>query len=100
MMGVERSDGTLGAGLPTIIVYWRPGCPYCARLLWGLRRMNVATELRNIWADSDAASFVRSVNGGNETVPTVVIAGTTLVNPTVRQIKKELDKYPSHHDEI
>jgi inosine-uridine nucleoside N-ribohydrolase len=62
--------------------------------------MGVATEEHNIWTDPDAAAFVRSVNVGNETVPTVVIAGTTLVNPTARQVKKELEIYVSHFDEI
>ena len=73
-----------------VIVYWRPGCPFCVNLRWGLRRLGIETDERNIWSDSDAAAFVRSVNGGNETVPTVVIAGSVFVNPTVRQVKKEL----------
>ena len=29
----------------------------------------------DIWADDDAAAYVRMVNDGNETVPTVVIDG-------------------------
>ncbi len=73
-----------------VIVYWRPGCPFCVNLRWGLRRLGIVTDERNIWTDPDAAAFVRSVNGGHETVPTVVIAGSVLVNPTARQVKKEL----------
>lgn len=38
----------------------------------------------NIWRDPDAAAFVRSVAGGNETVPTVVIHGRPVVNPSPR----------------
>jgi hypothetical protein len=45
----------------------------------------VATVERDIWADEDAAAFVRRHAGGNETVPTVDVAGTVLVNPTARK---------------
>jgi hypothetical protein len=40
----------------------------------------------NIWEDPDAAAFVRSVAGGNETVPTVTIGDDVFVNPTVQQL--------------
>ena len=82
------SDGA-DADAP-VIVYWRPGCPYCARLRWGLRRAKVATQEIDIWSDPVGAAFVRSVNAGDETVPTVMIGTTTLVNPTPRQVRREL----------
>ncbi len=40
----------------------------------------------NIWDDPDAAAFVRSVANGNETVPTVTVGSTSLVNPPVGRI--------------
>ncbi len=36
----------------------------------------------NIWEDPTAAATVRGLTGGNETVPTVRVAGQVLVNPT------------------
>jgi mycoredoxin len=75
-----------------VVVYWRPGCPYCAHLRWGLRRMNVASEELNIWSDASAAAFVRSVNGGDETVPTVLVGATTMHNPTPRQVGREIER--------
>ena len=87
-MDTAEHDETAGSAVKPVI-YWRPGCLYCARLRWGLRRMKVATEELSIWNDPAAAAFVRSVNGGNETVPTVVVAGVTLVNPTPRQVQRE-----------
>jgi mycoredoxin len=37
--------------------------------------------------DTTAASFVASVNGGNRTVPTVLLPdGSVLTNPTIDQI--------------
>lgn len=64
-----------------VVVYWRPGCIYCARLRGALSRAQNQPHWVNIWRDPDAAAFVRSQNNGNETVPTVVIDGEVTVNP-------------------
>ena len=64
------------------IIYWRPMCSFCARLLGALEQVGIAVELRDIWDDPEAAAFVRSVNDGAETVPTVVLPnGRTATNP-------------------
>ena len=68
-------------GTSPVTVYWRPGCGFCSGLLRSLERMDLDFERRNIWEDEDAAAFVRSVANGNETVPTVVVGDTALVNP-------------------
>jgi len=73
-----------------IVVYWRPGCGFCIRLERGLAANDVAYSARNIWADPEAAAFVRSVANGNETVPTVVIGETTMVNPTIDEVLASL----------
>lgn len=39
--------------------------------------------MHDIWADPDAAATVRAAAGGNETVPTVGLAGEFLVNPSL-----------------
>jgi len=44
-----------------LIVYWRPGCGFCASLRRTFRRAGLKTEEINIWQDRDAAGFVRSV---------------------------------------
>lgn len=69
-----------------VTVYWRPGCPYCASLRRGLRRAGLATSEVNIWADRRSAATVRFLAGGNETVPTVVVGGTSFVNPSAAQV--------------
>jgi len=74
---------------PGVTVYWRPGCPYCGALRRGLRRAGLATHEVDIWSDPQAAAFVRSHADGNETVPTVEIAGTVLVNPSTRRVLDE-----------
>lgn len=51
-----------------------------------MRRTGLATTEVNIWADPEAAATVRSIADGNETVPTVVVAGRGLVNPSARAV--------------
>lgn len=75
------------AGSRQIVVYSRPGCPYCLTLRAGLRRFGLAFREINIWDDSDAAAFVRSVADGNETVPTVVVGDVRMVNPSARRVR-------------
>jgi mycoredoxin len=75
---------------PIVTVYWRPGCPYCSMLSRDLDRAGLTYEARNIWDDPDAAAFVRSVARGNETVPTVTVGDTALVNPPIEEIVRLL----------
>ena len=71
---------------PAVTFYWRPGCTFCSSLRHRLTEAGVEVEERNIWDDPAAASFVRSVARGNETVPTVVVGGVPLVNPTAAEV--------------
>jgi glutaredoxin-like protein len=66
--------------------YWRPGCPYCLALRGPLRRSGLPVREINIWEDPKAAARVRSVAGGNETVPTVFVGTHAMVNPSMRQV--------------
>ncbi|MFC8535696.1 glutaredoxin domain-containing protein [Streptomyces sp. NPDC057249] len=63
------------------IVFWRPGCTYCLRLRFRLRRHARRLHWVDIWRDPEAAAAVRAVNDGNETVPTVLVAGRAHTNP-------------------
>lgn len=64
-----------------VAVYWRPGCPYCARLRLALRGRRADVRWVNIWADDEGRAWVASVNEGDEVVPTVVLDGVTHTNP-------------------
>ena len=76
-----------------ITVYWRPGCGFCSGLLRGLERQELSFARVNIWDDPDGAEFVRSVAGGNETVPTVHIGDVSLVNPTARDVLRTVAEH-------
>ena len=73
-----------------VTVFWRPGCPYCVRLRSRLRRAGVDLGEVNIWDDPAGAAFVRSVTGGDETVPTVRIGDHSLVNPSAGRVIAEI----------
>jgi glutaredoxin-like protein len=83
---VSDVDGAQDSLVPGVTVYWRRGCPYCMALRRGLRRSGLAPREVDIWSDPSAAEFVRHHAGGNETVPTVDVGGTVLVNPSARTV--------------
>ncbi len=72
--------------MSTIEFYWRPGCGFSAGLERELVRAGVTLNKHNIWDDPTAAEFVRSVNRGNELVPTVVANGQAMSNPSAREV--------------
>ena len=76
----------------TLTVYWRPGCPYSVRLKARLRLARIPFQRVNIWDDPAAAAVVRSVNHGDELVPTVRLgADRYLSNPSFRELRAALD---------
>ena len=78
----------LGEG---VTIYWRDGCPFCLRLRRAVRRNAGRATWVDIWADPDAAAFVRTTNeGGDEVVPTVVIDGIAHTNPQPRLVNDAL----------
>jgi mycoredoxin len=90
--------GSLGAALARDrsaddgrpVVYWRPGCIYCLRLRARLGRDARRARWVNIWADPAGAAAVRTVTGGDETVPTVVVGGESFVNPDPSWLRDRL----------
>ncbi|HWM05187.1 MAG TPA: glutaredoxin domain-containing protein [Actinophytocola sp.] len=73
---------------PQLTVHTRPGCPFCFKLRLGLRLRRIRFTEVNIWEDAEAAAAVRAVANGNETVPTVHVAGRWLVNPSASLVSK------------
>ncbi|WP_235831397.1 glutaredoxin domain-containing protein [Gordonia zhaorongruii] len=90
--GPDQRDAVVAAEAGTVVIYWRPGCMYCARLRRRLVRVRNRAVWVNIWADADAAVFVRSVNDGDETVPTVVIDGVAHTNPPADTVRGRLSE--------
>ncbi|GGQ40021.1 mycoredoxin [Couchioplanes azureus] len=74
-----------------LTMYSTPWCGYCHRLKSQLDREGIAYVVVDIEQDPKAAEFVMSVNGGNQTVPTMLFDdGTALTNPSITQVKERL----------
>jgi len=75
----------------TITMYTTTWCGYCRVLKKGLDREGITFTEVNIEEAPEAAEYVQSVNGGNQTVPTVVFPdGSAATNPSVADVKARL----------
>ena len=110
-VGPEESAPPLPDGLggqSPVTVMWRPGCPFCALLLRGLDRTGLVHDRVDIWEHPEAAAWLRTVAGGNETVPTVRVGGSgpdgtgsdadavALVNPSVAAVLDAVGRIAPH----
>lgn len=74
-----------------LTMYTTRWCGYCRLLKRQLARDSIEIAEIDIEKDPRAAAFVMSVNGGCQTVPTVVLPdGTALTNPSAALVKQRL----------
>ena len=74
-----------------LTMYSTSWCGYCRRLETALKAQGIGYTKVDIEEDPDAAKFVTSVNGGNQTVPTVKFSdGSTMTNPNIKQVQAKL----------
>ncbi|GAA4416481.1 mycoredoxin [Georgenia halophila] len=75
----------------TITMYSTSWCGYCRQLKSQLDREGIAYNEVNIEESAESASYVESVNGGNQTVPTVVFPdGSAATNPSLKEVVQRL----------
>ncbi|MFW5472191.1 mycoredoxin [Knoellia sp. CPCC 206450] len=83
------STQTPAAG--TVTMYSTSWCGYCRRLSSQMDREGIAYDVVDIERDEDAAVYVMQVNGGNQTVPTVVFPdGSAATNPSIGEVRQRL----------
>ena len=76
-----------------LTMYTTTWCGYCRRLKRQLAADGIEMTEVDIEQDPAAADFVMSVNGGNQTVPTVVFPdGSALTNPSAATVKERLQE--------
>jgi mycoredoxin len=74
-----------------LTMYSTSWCGYCHRLKSQLDREGIAYDVVDIEKEPAAAEYVMSVNGGNQTVPTVKFDdGSAMTNPSIVQVKEHL----------
>ncbi|MFF5325015.1 mycoredoxin [Janibacter hoylei] len=66
-------------------------CGYCRRLKSQLDREGISYTEINIETTPGTAELVEVINGGNQTVPTVLYPdGSSATNPSLADVKKAL----------
>ncbi|WP_370634417.1 mycoredoxin [Actinotalea sp. Marseille-Q4924] len=75
----------------TVTMFSTTWCGYCRRLKGQMDDAGIAYTEVNIEEQPDAAAFVEEVNGGNQTVPTVLFPdGTAATNPSLAEVRARL----------
>ena len=78
-----------GAG--TVTMFSTTWCGYCRRLKSQMDREGIPYAEVNIEEQPEAADFVMQVNGGNQTVPTLLFPdGSAATNPSLAEVKQRL----------
>ena len=74
-----------------IKVYGTTWCPDCFRAKQVFERLKVSYTWINIETDESALEYVRKVNKGYQSVPTIVFPdGSILVEPANKQLEEKL----------
>ena len=74
-----------------VTMYTTTWCGYCSRLKAQMTREGIEFVEVDIEQDPEAAAFVEGVNGGNQTVPTLLFPdGTAATNPSLKEVRDRL----------
>jgi len=77
-----------------IILYGHTACPNVGPIKGLLKLSKVEFDYVDIHKDSDAAEIVRTINDGNESVPTLVFPdGSNLTEPSTGALKAKLAQF-------
>jgi mycoredoxin len=80
-----------------LTMYTTTWCAFCRRLKSQLARDGIEVAEIDIEQEPGAADYVMSVNGGLQTVPTVVFPdGSALANPSAAAVKQRLHELAVH----
>lgn len=75
-----------------IIVYGAFWCSDCRRAVKLLNKYKIPHDWVNIDKDKEAEEFVKRVNNGNRSIPTIVFQdGTILVEPSNEELELKLE---------
>lgn len=74
-----------------VTMYSTSWCGFCRRLKLQMDQAGITYTEIDIERTPDAAKFVESVNGGNQTVPVILYADeTTATNPSITEVERKL----------
>ncbi len=72
-------------------MYTTTWCPFCRRLTSDLAAAGIDYTNVDVDDDREAGELVKSLNGGNRVVPTLVFAdGSSMTNPSIDEVLERL----------
>ena len=88
-MTTTATDFIPAAG--TITMFSTTWCGYCTRLKGQLAKEGIEVNEINIEEVDGTAELVAKLNGGNQTVPTVLFPdGSAATNPSLAEVKERI----------
>jgi mycoredoxin len=78
----------------SFVMYTTNWCGFCKRLKRQLADLGITFDEINIEEVPGTAEIVEKVNGGNQTVPTLVFSdGTAMTNPSASQVAEKIASF-------
>jgi mycoredoxin len=88
---IMATSATKAPAPGSVTMFTTSWCGYCNRLKAQMGREGIPFTEVNIEDEPDAVQFVMEVNGGNQTVPTLLFPdGSAATNPSLNEVKKRL----------
>ncbi len=76
-----------------IVMYAVDWCPDCRRAKFFFERQHIAYKMVNVDEDAQGADFVKRVNHGQRSVPTIIFPdGSIMVEPSTEQLATKFSK--------
>jgi mycoredoxin len=76
-----------------IVMYAVDWCPDCKRAKFFFKRNNIPVIEVNVDADNQAEAFIKQLNSGFRSVPTIVFPdGSLLIEPSNEALQKKFSK--------
>ena len=73
-----------------IVMYTVDWCPDCKRARLFFERQQISCLMVNVDEDLQGESFIKEVNGGHRSVPTIIFPdGSVMVEPSTNQLKEK-----------
>jgi mycoredoxin len=76
-----------------IVMYAVEWCPDCRRAKFFFKRKKIDVLEVDVNADKNAEAFVKELNNGNRSVPTIILPdGSMLVEPSTEELEKKFSQ--------
>ncbi len=76
-----------------IVMYAVDWCPDCKRAKIFMERQQIQYLMVNVDEDPQGASFIKGVNHGNRSVPTIVFPdGSIMIEPSTDQLREKFSQ--------